>query len=299
VPPVMTMPDHHALPGEDVVVDGVRLHIVRHGRAAAGRPPLLLLHGLATSSYLWRDVMRAVGHDTASIAPDLIGSGRSELALTWVDLQAQALAMLRVLDAWDIDRVVVAGHDIGGSVAVHLVSLAPDRVAGLGLVNAPVHADVWPVPAVLPLLAPGLGSAYVHGLRRAPRLAARVLRQGLGPGLVDRDVDAYLGPLLTRTGSAGLLAIARAVDLAGVEAAWDLVRVAAPPTLVLWGTHDAVFSLAYGRRVAGDLPNQAAWVPIAGAGHLLPAERPERVAEELDAFVTEVPSAAATAEGTS
>ncbi|HEY9349613.1 MAG TPA: alpha/beta hydrolase, partial [Acidothermales bacterium] len=84
------------------------------------------------------------------------------------------------------------------------------------------------------------------------------------------------------------------VDLTGVEVAWDLVRVAPPPALVLWGTHDAVLSLAYGRRVAGDLPASAAWVPIAGAGHVLPAERPERVAEELDAFVTDVAAAAHT-----
>jgi 2-hydroxymuconate-semialdehyde hydrolase len=280
--------DQRALPGEDLIVDGVRLHVVRHGRPAPDRPPVLLLHGLGTSSYLWRNVMRAVGHDTASIAPDLVGLGRSELAPGSVDLQSQALAMLHVLDAWEIDRVIVAGHDIGGSIAVHLVSLAPDRVAGLALVDAPVHADVWPVPAVLPLLAPGVGTAYVRSLRRAPRLAARVLRQALGPELADHDLDAYLAPLLTRTGSAGLLAVARAVDLAGVEAAWELVRVAAPPTLVLWGTHDAVFSLAYGRRVAGDLPGRVAWVPVAEAGHLLPAERAERVAEELDAFVTDV-----------
>lgn len=285
-------PNHHSLPGEDVVVDRLRLHVVRHGRSEGNRPQLLLLHGLGTSSYLWRDVMRALGHGTVSIASDLVGLGRSELDPARVDLQSQAVAMRGLLDAWAIDRVVIAGHDIGGSVAVHLASLAPDRIAGLALLDAPVHADIWPVPAVLPLLAPVLGPAYVSALRRTPRLAARVLRQALGPGIADAELDEYLTPLLTPTGGAGLLAVARAIDLAGVEAAWDLVRVAPPPALVLWGAHDAVLSLAYGRRVVGDLPDQAAWVPVAEAGHLLPAERAERVAEELDAFVTDVASVA-------
>ena len=63
------MPNHHLLPGDDVVVDGVRLHVVRYGPSTPGRPPLLLLHGLGTSSYLWRDVMRAVGHDTSTLRP--------------------------------------------------------------------------------------------------------------------------------------------------------------------------------------------------------------------------------------
>ena len=80
------MPNHHPLPGDDVVVDGVRLHVVRYGPSTPGRPPLLLLHGLGTSSYLWRDVMRAVGHDTSTIAPDLIGLGRSEFDANRVDL---------------------------------------------------------------------------------------------------------------------------------------------------------------------------------------------------------------------
>jgi 2-hydroxymuconate-semialdehyde hydrolase len=279
-------PAHHSLPGEDVVVDGLRLHVVRHGRST-NRPPLLLLHGLATSSYLWRDTMRAVGHETVNIAPDLVGLGRSELDPARVDLQSQAELVLGLLDAWSIDRVVVAGHDTGGSIAVHLVSLAPHRIAGLVLLSAPVHADIWPVPAVLPLLAPGIGGAYVGGLRRVPRVAARVLRQALASGIDDAELNAYLTPLLTPVGAAGVLAFARAVDLAGVEAAWNLVRVAPPPSLVLWGTHDAVYSLAYGRRVVGDLGDGAGWVPITDAGHVLPAERAERVAEELAAFVAE------------
>ena len=86
--------------------------------------------------------------------------------------------------------------------------------------DAPVHADVRPVPAVLPLLAPGLGRAYVSSLRRVPA-SPRVLRQ-LGGQLPDEDVAAYLAPLLTREGAAGLLAVTRRVDLTGVEAAWDL-----------------------------------------------------------------------------
>jgi pimeloyl-ACP methyl ester carboxylesterase len=63
----------------------------------------------------------------------------------------------------------------------------------------------------------------------------------------------------------------------------ELVGISPPPTLVLWGEDDALLSLEYGRRVATQL--RAAWVPIAGAGHLLARERPERVAEELAGFL--------------
>ncbi|MDQ6650612.1 MAG: alpha/beta fold hydrolase [Actinomycetota bacterium] len=285
------MRDPHPLPGADVVVEGTRLHVVGHGRQQG--PPVLLLHGLPTSSYLWRDVMRDLEHDHRTVAPDLVGLGASERpAHRRYDLSSQALLLLALLDELRLPRVAVVGHDLGGSIAVHMAALAPDRVAALVLVDAPVHADVWPVPPVLPLLAPGLGEAYAAGLRLAPALARAVLARGLGAGgtgagaLEPRELDHYLSPLLTPAGSRGLLRLARAVDLVSVEAAWQLVRQAPPPALVLWGEGDRLHSTAYGRRVAGELPG-ASWVPVADAGHLLPQQRPERVAEELAAFLAD------------
>jgi len=294
--------DSHPLPGTDVVVDGVRLHVVCHGSAAgggdAGRPPLLLLHGVPTTSYLWRDVMRDLEHQVPCVAPDLVGLGRSERpARRYYDLAGQARLLVALLDQLRLDRVVVVGHDLGGSVAVHLAALAPERVAGLALLDAPVHTDVWPVPAVLPLLIPGAGEAYAAAMRRMPALARTVLARALGAGgptsvLAARELDYYLAPLLRPGGAQSLVRLVRAVDLAPVESAWRLLRAAPPPTLVLWGEQDRLHSPAYGRRVAGELPG-ASWVPVADAGHLLPQERPERVAEELAGFRADLPERSA------
>src|SRR4051812_37479786 len=152
------MTDPHPLAGTDVIVSGVRLHVVTYGSGAG--LPVLLVHGVPTSSYLWRDVMRDLGQPRSSgghrtIAADLVGLGRSERPPAGrVDLAAQAEYLLALLDRLGHDRVVVAGHDLGGAVAVHLTALAPERVAGLVLVNAPVHADTWPVRSALPLLLP-------------------------------------------------------------------------------------------------------------------------------------------------
>jgi pimeloyl-ACP methyl ester carboxylesterase len=102
-----------------------------------------------------------------------------------------------------------------------------------------------------------------------------------------REVDRYVAPLLRPHGVQGLLAFIDAVDLDAARDGWEIVRAAPPPSLVLWGSHDRVFNPSYGRRVAAEL-GDAGWVPIAGAGHLLPQERPERCAEELAGFVAEV-----------
>jgi len=282
------MRDTHPLPGTDLVVDGRRLHVVRHGRGVG--LPLLLLHGLPTSSYLWRDVMRDVEHSVATIAPDLVGLGRSERRrVGGYDLPAQARRLVGLLDALGVERVVVAGHALGGAVAVHLAAIAPERIAGLALLGTPVHPDTWPVPAVLPFALPGVGPAYAALARSSPALAERLLARGLGAGgTLPRSVrHRYAAPLLSRDGARGLVRFVRSVDLAATSAAWDLLRTAPPPTLLLWGCEDRVHSIAYGRRLAEQLPG-ATWVPLTGAGHLLPEECPERVAEELTGFLAEL-----------
>src|SRR4051812_27248442 len=189
---VCAMQDLHPLAGTDVVVPAgddygleapLRMHVVEHGRRDG--MSVLLLHGLPTTSYLWRDVARDLGHDHLCLMPDLIGLGNSEKPLQRrpYALDAQARVVLGALDTLHVDRLVAVGHDLGGAVAVHLAALAPQRVAGIALIDSPVHAEVWPVPSVLPLLTPGIAQAEVGVLRRTPGLARKVLARSLGSTL--------------------------------------------------------------------------------------------------------------------
>lgn len=277
------MHDPHGLPGTDLVVDGVRLHVVRHGRDGhTGEPPILFLHGLGTTGRLWSDVVRDLEHEHRSVVPDLAACGRSERpARARCAPPAQAQLMLDLLTTLQHERAVVIGHDIGGAIGVHMAALAPERVPALVLVSAPVHADAWPPPAVTPALVPGLGSLLTRVARLRPELAARAVA-ALAGGAVPADPDGCLR---------GAGDLAATFDAAAAEAALAVVAAAAPPTLVLWGEADFRLAATYGARVAAALPG-ATWVPIAGAGHLVPTERPERVAEEIAGFLADVPALA-------
>jgi pimeloyl-ACP methyl ester carboxylesterase len=290
------MQDLHPLAGTDVVVPAgdeygleapLRMHVVEHGRRDG--IAVLMLHGLPTTSYLWRDVARDLGQEHLCLMPDLIGLGSSEKPLQRrpYALDAQARVVHGVLDALQVDRVVAVGHDLGGAVAVHLAALAPQRVAGIVLIDSPVHAEVWPVPSVLPLLTPGIAQAEVGLLRHTPTLARKVLTRSLGSTLAPRELDSYLSPLLSADGGAALLRFVRAVDLAAVEAAWRVICAGPPPALVLWGEADRLHRTAYGRRVAREIGG--AWVPVSEGDHLLPQQRPERVAEEIAGFSADLP----------
>jgi pimeloyl-ACP methyl ester carboxylesterase len=288
---------HHEVRVTDHVVRGIRIRMSTCGGPGDGldpAPSLLLLHGFATSSALWRQVSPEVCSATQDgvevLAPDLVQLGGSERVEGRVDLTTQATLLMGLLDQLGVHRVIAVGHGLGGAVAVHLAALDGRRVAGLALLDAPVHADAWPAASLLPMLLPGIRSLTARALPLAPWVASRVLERTIGTGsdaITRRPLDRYAAELRAPGAARSLLRFAAAIDLVGVEAAWNIVRAAPPPTLVMWGTEDKLHSIAYGRRLVAEAAG-AAWVPVAGAGHLLPEERPERVAEELVAFHAEL-----------
>lgn len=277
-------PDPRALPGSDVIVEGLRLQVAGYGGDTA-HLPWLLVHGAPTSGYLWHAAGRDLGRSRRVIVPDLVGLGGSERPAdrSAYRLDRQARLLLALLDQLGLERVAVAGHDLGGAVAVLLTAYAPQRVGALALLDSPLHPDVWPSAAALPWLLPGLAPAALAVLRRRPALAHAVLARTVAPGAAPGELTRYLAPLLSRRGGAGLRAFLAGVDLAPVSSALALVAAAPPPTVVLWGELDHLYRLPYARRVHAAIPG-AALVPVPGAGHLLPQHRPERVAEELAAL---------------
>ncbi len=282
----------------DHVIDGIRIRATTYGGPGDGldrTPAVLLIHGFPTSSQLWRQVApemcAGTDDDLFVIAPDLVQLGGSERTGSRIDLAKQARLLIGLLDAHGVDKVIVVGHGLGGAVAVHLAALAGRRVAGLALLDSPLHADAWPVAGALPMLIPGVRAVCGRALPLVPWLAERVLATLVGHGSdvdgsrpLDRYVDgasrarrrprarAFRHRGRSRRGRNGLAhrARRRAPDVGDVGRR----RSRAQPVV---------------RTPSGwrDCP-RAAWVPVAGAGHLLPEERPERVAEELVAFHAEI-----------
>src|SRR5437899_85021 len=119
-------------------------------RAGAGQP-VVLLHGIPTSSRLWDFVGAELAGDFDVIAPDFVGFGESDKPLDRdVSVSAQADLLPGLLDALDIERAAIVGHDIGGAVAqIFAVRQAP-RLARLGLVDS-VCFDSWPIAPMIAL----------------------------------------------------------------------------------------------------------------------------------------------------
>jgi haloalkane dehalogenase len=116
-----------------VQAPGGRLHVTDH---AGQDPPLLLLHGFPDDSRIYDGLAPLLAPHRA-VALDWLGYGRSDRAEPGLLDGAGHQQQLRaVLDALQVDRVVLVGHDAGGPDAVDFALDQPDRLERLILLNA-------------------------------------------------------------------------------------------------------------------------------------------------------------------
>lgn len=103
-------------------------------------PAIVLVHGFPASGSLWRCVVDDLVGSFLVIVPDLPGSGRSPLTHK-MSLGDMADGIRDILDAERIDTVVLAGHSMGGYIALEFAARYPGRLAGLTLIHTTPAAD--------------------------------------------------------------------------------------------------------------------------------------------------------------
>src|SRR2546425_6829007 len=125
-------------------------------------PALVLLHGIPSSSYLWRDVIEPLSATFEVLAPDLLGYGDSDKRMD-VDLSiaAQARYVVAFMETIGVHQAAVAGHDIGGGVAQLMAVDEPQRVARLILIDSIVDNN-WPIPDIARLKEPAWDQIMVN-----------------------------------------------------------------------------------------------------------------------------------------
>jgi pimeloyl-ACP methyl ester carboxylesterase len=244
-----------------------------------------MLHGLPTSSYLWRNVQRQLERaGRPTIAFDLLGTGRSRRgARGRTRFMSQAKALLEALDVLGVDRFALAAHDVGGGVAHHMLMLEPERAVARVFMNAVGLASSWPVPLVALMRQPMWGEAM--SVAPSGPLLVRELRRGVHhPGRITGEVArAYTAPWRGWSGRLDLLDFVKGFEPGATEFAMREHARHAMPTLFLWGIEDVFQPLSVGKQMAavfGELP-----VEIAQAGHFLQEDQPRRIGHEIESFL--------------
>lgn len=115
-----------------VVVNGVKLHYLAAGKG----DPVILLHGYAQNSHMWRPLIAELAKSRSVVAPDLRGFGQSGRPETGYDKKTMAQDIHALAQSLGLKRVAIVGHDIGLMVAYAYAAQYPNEVDRIVLMDA-------------------------------------------------------------------------------------------------------------------------------------------------------------------
>lgn len=268
---------------------GVRFHVALAG--PPGAEPLVLLHGWPQHFYEWRKVLPALAADRRCVLPDLRGLGWSDAPASGYDRETLAGDVLAVLDALEIERTDLIGHDWGGWIGFLIALREPARLRRFLALGIPPPWMPWgpgrPPPRFalglwrlwyqLVLASPWLGESLV---RRRRLVRSMLAREPVHPdAFSDADLDAFAAPLgepaRARASSRLYRTFLTRELLPLVRGRYDGASLEVPTRLLL-GEHDRAVDPAHAEAAAA-LSSEVSVTRIEDSGHFIAEERPDIV----------------------
>jgi pimeloyl-ACP methyl ester carboxylesterase len=235
------------------------------------RETIVFVHGSGDTSQVWQPLIARLEPSVQCIALDLPGHG------TRIDTPGPARMSVSdyAADVWreveshrDLHRICVAGHSLGGAIALQMAATYPSLVSRLALIGTGARLRV--APRLLELAASDspdadqlLGSlAWAPGHAEMARSYQPAELPGAAPGVLYRDLAAC--------------------DAFDMMAELDHID---QPAIVITGELDQLTPPKYARYLQEHLPH-ASLAIIAGAGHYVPYEQPDAVAQVLSSWLS-------------
>ena len=247
-------------------------------------PPLILMHGIPTWSFLYHEVLDRLAMTNRVIAPDFIGHGMSDQRdLFDRSLRAQRDMIVSLMNALNLSSATLVGHDTGGGVALIMAIENPGRVERLVLSNI-VAYDSWPIDDMISVGHPDWGRKPNDEIRE-------FLVGGFDDGLSRKErltpefVAGIVAPYITDPGKVSLVRNASGLNTSHTTMLMDRHAKIAAKTLLVWGEDDPWQPIEDGERLARDIPN-ARLVRVKNASHWIPQDAPEEWLAKVQPFVS-------------
>jgi pimeloyl-ACP methyl ester carboxylesterase len=244
-------------------------------------PAVLLVHGYPESSYMWRDVLPALGDaGWRGVAPDLPGFGDSppDPPGTW---ERHIEALERFVSELDPGPVVLVTHDWGVMVGLRWACDHPERVSALVISDGGFFADRRWHDLANVMRTPGEGEQLVAGYTREGFDAA--MKQ-LSSGISDRALDEYWKGFADDTRRQGHLDLYRSGDFEKLEPYEGRLAALGLPTLIVWGADDGFTTVRNAHRFGEEISSSELKV-FEDAGHFIWEDEPQATADALVDFL--------------
>jgi len=247
-----------------VAVNGIKLAYVRRGKGT----PLVLIHGYPLDHTSWNEVASLLENNFDLILPDLRGFGQSTTVETPYTISDMADDLASLLDHLEVEKAALAGHSMGGYVALAFAKKYPQRVSGLGLVSSQAVAD------------------SPEGKDRRYQTAADVVEKGVNivaeamtPKLsTDASVQAFVRDVIVKQSKSSVIGALKA--MAERENLMSHLSSVKFPVVLIHGNADLLIPIERAKEIKAVLPS-AQFVELQGAGHMPMMEFARETAEGL------------------
>jgi pimeloyl-ACP methyl ester carboxylesterase len=242
---------------------------------------VVLIHGFPFSASIWDAQADALSQDACVICPDLRGAGKSSEAAGPYLMETLAADVALLLDALGIERASIAGHSMGGYVAMAFARMFTERVDRIALVPSRLRADTpkeaqgrWELADRIER-EESIGPVVESMLPRlfAPSTPAE------RPSVVER---AYA--IVARNAPGGAAAALRGMALR--SSAEDIAEDLDLPMVMIAGARDATLTQGEAREIVGRFP-RGRLVVCKESGHVPMMEEPELVSAALREWLKE------------
>lgn len=248
---------------EVILENGSKLAYDRQGTG----PALLLLHGFPLDRSIWKPLAASLDRDYDIIMPDLRGFGQSELPEGEYTIDQMATDLVDLLDQLHIQKTYIAGHSMGGYVALAFAKLTPGRVLGMSLIGSQAVADT----------AERKASRYATAQKVVQDGCEAVV--GMSENLsADRKFVPGLREIILRQQPAGLAGALKA--MASRSDATALMAGFKFPITLVHGLADVLIPAARAQEIKSLHP-QIVLVELPGVGHSPMLEAPDQTALAL------------------
>jgi pimeloyl-ACP methyl ester carboxylesterase len=270
---------------------------VRHKTLGEG-PPLVLVHGLMTSSYSWRYVIEALSRRYRVFTPDLVGSGKTDKPSDLVySVQNVARFLAAYVRAISKEPVYLVGNSLGGLYSMRALL---DEGASLAHRFVLMHAPGYPFVRTralhtllgAPLLGRGLASLVARVSHRWPRTFVAKNVHYLRKDMMSEEECAEYGDLFTTLEGARVFAriLLESVDpdehasiVGELRTRVRAGRGFPCPVRILYARKDVMVPAAFGPLFHADIPgSELVWMD--DASHFLQVDAPERTVDQIVSF---------------
>ncbi|MFC1888244.1 alpha/beta fold hydrolase [Thermodesulfobacteriota bacterium] len=269
---------------KQVSVEGIKIRYIEKGEGI----PLVLVHGIPTSLFLWRDMVEELSAHSRVIALDLPGFGLSDPPPDGdYTISNYARLFESFLEALSIERMTLVCHDYGGPIALTYALRHPEKYLKLIILDTFLHTDLPPWPLSMKIVRIRLLGELFMWLG-----GESITRSGLELGVMNKSrisdevVQRYYVPdgnpdKMNKT-MLGTLRVDYTKDLEFIE---KNLRTINKPTLILWGDKDNYLPLYLGELIHRDIPGSKMEI-IPNCGHFIQEDQPEQATKIITEFIS-------------